>query len=339
MLKALLYPIVLVTFLSLSARPSRSEPVPIVQKTNPNHTWILLQQQGKPSDRQMQFTQAGSLLPVVDDELFSRLSREPEPDAEIRQTLAQSKIWRIRLVTVNESVIKPGYIDAYAEIDCGNPQLRLIEKNPVLYKTIQSPEDEVTKAIKHQSQIIYRLLRTSPIAARSVPQGEPWRPLATSHPIYQFVCQNPAWRQAIAAKQSIPEAELKQSGFSTIAAGGSLPQHLFAYAWRQVWTDGQFPKPSSNRISILEGRYWLGGTDEGLDVQGDRYRYYSEGGEREWQSTQQLQAIKEGVVFDGNLYWCLSTMEPKIGRAGCSAQGWRVRGRSTPAFPSDASDL
>jgi hypothetical protein len=61
--------------LALAALPSRSEPAPIGQKPNPNHTWILLQQQGKPSDRQMQFIKADSLLPVVDEAMFSRLSR------------------------------------------------------------------------------------------------------------------------------------------------------------------------------------------------------------------------------------------------------------------------
>lgn len=79
---------------------------------------------------------------------------------------------------------------------------------------------------------------------------------------------------------------------------------------------------AQTRPSILEGRYWIGGTDEGLEVQGNRYRYYSEGGEREWRSTRDLKPIKEGVVFDGKLYWCLSTIKSKGGKIACSENGW-----------------
>ncbi len=228
--------------LALAALPSRSEPTPIAQKSNPNPTWILLQQQGNPSYRQMQFTQTDSLLPVVDEAMFSRLIREPEPNAEIRAALSKSTIWSIRLVTVNESVMRPGYINAHAEVDCENKKLRITERTAVPYADIKSPEDEVTKAIKQQSQIVYRQLRTPPIAMLSARQGEPWQPLSTNSPVYQFVCQNPAWRNAIAAKQSIPETELAQFGFSPIAAVGTLPQQLFAYTWQNVWTDGKFPK-------------------------------------------------------------------------------------------------
>ncbi len=103
------------------------------------------------------------------------------------------------------------------------------------------------------------------------------------------------------------------------------------------WADHHQPDPNHN--PILEGRYWLGGTDEGLEVQGDRYRYYSEGGEREWQSTHQLQAIKEGVVFDGKVYWCLSTMKLKTGREGCSEQGWSVRGTSSTQTNPQIADF
>jgi hypothetical protein len=80
---------------------------------------------------------------------------------------------------------------------------------------------------------------------------------------------------------------------------------------------------AQTRPSILEGRYWIGGTDEGLEVQGNRYRYYSEGGEQEWRSTKALRAIKAGVVFDGKVYWCLSTMKEKRGQLACSEKGWQ----------------
>jgi hypothetical protein len=73
--------------------------------------------------------------------------------------------------------------------------------------------------------------------------------------------------------------------------------------------------------SITEGLYWLGGTDEGLEVQGDRYRYYSEGGEREWRSNSELKMLKAGVIFDGKVHWCLSTMKSKTASA-CSENGW-----------------
>ncbi len=73
--------------------------------------------------------------------------------------------------------------------------------------------------------------------------------------------------------------------------------------------------------SIIEGRYWLGGTDQGLEVQGDRYRYYSEGGEQEWRSTVELEIVQSGVIFDGNAHWCLSSMKPETAST-CSAKGW-----------------
>ncbi len=74
-------------------------------------------------------------------------------------------------------------------------------------------------------------------------------------------------------------------------------------------------------VSIIEGRYWLGGTDQGLEVQGDRYRYYSEGGEQEWRSTMELEVVQSGVIFDGNAHWCLSSMKPETAST-CSAKGW-----------------
>jgi hypothetical protein len=79
---------------------------------------------------------------------------------------------------------------------------------------------------------------------------------------------------------------------------------------------------AQTRSPLLEGRYWIGGTDESMEITGDRYRYYNVGGEREWRSTRELKPIKEGVVFDGKLYWCLSTMKSKGGKIVCSENGW-----------------
>jgi hypothetical protein len=76
---------------------------------------------------------------------------------------------------------------------------------------------------------------------------------------------------------------------------------------------------SSNKI--VDGRYWVGATDQALEVDGDRYRYDTEGGEQPWQSISTLKSIEYGVVFDGKTYWCLSTLAPSPA-TGCSANGW-----------------
>jgi hypothetical protein len=77
---------------------------------------------------------------------------------------------------------------------------------------------------------------------------------------------------------------------------------------------------SSNKI--VDGRYWVGATDQGLEVDGDRYRYDTEGGEEPWQPISTLKSVKYGVVFDGKTYWCLSTLATNPA-TGCSANGWR----------------
>jgi hypothetical protein len=185
--------------------------------------WILLQQQGKQPDRQMQFTRTENLLPIVDQATFSQLLQEPKPTPETLQALAKSRTWQLQLVTVHESALQPGYINARAEVDCDKQQLRIITKTAVSYQQIQSSEDELSKAIDRESRIVYRLLKNRPIATIAASKGEPWQSLTADSPVYQFVCQS-------------------RSGFSPINAGGKLPQHLFAYAWQQVWTDGTFPQ-------------------------------------------------------------------------------------------------
>jgi hypothetical protein len=73
---------------------------------------------------------------------------------------------------------------------------------------------------------------------------------------------------------------------------------------------------------IMAGRYLLGGTGQGLEIGGDRYRYYDEEGAKPWRSLSELESIKSGVVFDGNSYWCLASMAPKSGVTACSETGW-----------------
>ncbi|MEG4839629.1 hypothetical protein QUB24_16055 [Microcoleus sp. B9-D4] len=94
--------------------------------------------------------------------------------------------------------------------------------------------------------------------------------------------------------------------------------------WIEKKTDSNQQKSSSNIIE--EGRYWLGGTDQGLEVKGKQYRYYDESNiERPWQPLSELQSIKKGVVFDGKNYWCLSTLAPQTGGISCSRDGWQQK--------------
>ncbi|BAU16071.1 hypothetical protein LEP3755_66380 (plasmid) [Leptolyngbya sp. NIES-3755] len=91
--------------------------------------------------------------------------------------------------------------------------------------------------------------------------------------------------------------------------------------------------PESNEIAnstILEGRYWIGHTGQALEVEGDRYRYETEGGTQPWRSITELQAVKEGVIYDGNSYWCLSSMAPQGQVASCSEKGWITTPESNP---------
>lgn len=70
---------------------------------------------------------------------------------------------------------------------------------------------------------------------------------------------------------------------------------------------------------IQNGFYVLGGTDQGLEVKGEQYRYYDEGGNKEWRPISELNYVKDGVVFDGKNYWCIPPREqPGV----CSENGW-----------------
>lgn len=81
-------------------------------------------------------------------------------------------------------------------------------------------------------------------------------------------------------------------------------------------------KQSSPSNNIVEGFYALGGTDQGLEVKGKQFRYYDELGVKDWQAISGLKYVRNGVVFDGKLYWCLSTLAPRNIPAACSAKGW-----------------
>jgi len=90
--------------------------------------------------------------------------------------------------------------------------------------------------------------------------------------------------------------------------------------WIEKKTQSNLQKSSSNIIQ--EGRYWLEGTDQGLEVKGKQYRYYDESNiDRPWKPLSELEYIRKGVVFDGKNYWCLSTLAPKTGGLSCSKNG------------------
>ena len=92
----------------------------------------------------------------------------------------------------------------------------------------------------------------------------------------------------------------------------------------------------SEANQIAERRYWLGGTDQALEVQGDRFRYETEGGTQPWRSLSELQAVKTGVVYDGETYWCLSTMRPETGTTTCSKEGWITQESSSTSAESSS---
>ncbi|BAY27525.1 hypothetical protein NIES2100_73500 [Calothrix sp. NIES-2100] len=70
---------------------------------------------------------------------------------------------------------------------------------------------------------------------------------------------------------------------------------------------------------IADGFYILGGTDQGLEVKGEQYRYYDEEGKKEWRPISELNSIKENLVFDGKNYWCIP---PRREIGVCSENGW-----------------
>jgi hypothetical protein len=82
-------------------------------------------------------------------------------------------------------------------------------------------------------------------------------------------------------------------------------------------------KSSQATQAIPSGRYWIGSTDQALDVEGEQYRYLDAEVTQPWRSATELNPVKAGVIYDGKNYWCLSTMAPKSGGAiACSENGW-----------------
>ncbi|MFM6017403.1 MAG: hypothetical protein ACKPE3_39320 [Sphaerospermopsis kisseleviana] len=73
---------------------------------------------------------------------------------------------------------------------------------------------------------------------------------------------------------------------------------------------------------ITPGIYWLGSTGQGLEVRANQYRYYDGIGQQPWKSVTDLQYVTKGVLFDGQSYWCLSTLVPTNQVASCSPTGW-----------------
>lgn len=74
---------------------------------------------------------------------------------------------------------------------------------------------------------------------------------------------------------------------------------------------------------ISEGFYAMGGTDQGIEVQGKQYRYVDELGEQDWQPLSQLTSVGPGLIFDGQNYWCQSDQVPDGGGV-CTPRGWQA---------------
>ena len=82
--------------------------------------------------------------------------------------------------------------------------------------------------------------------------------------------------------------------------------------------------------NITEGLYWLGNTGQGLEVKGNRYRYYDENGSKQWKPISELKRLRNGVIYDGKSYWCLSTLVPENKPGVCSANGWMTEKAKLP---------
>jgi hypothetical protein len=129
-------------------------------------------------------------------------------------------------------------------------------------------------------------------------------------------CNQPENRASVIPSNQSSNAEPK--------AKESASEPVTATSDREsVATTEQSPQPSATTTNIPPGRYWIGSTDQALDVEGERYRYLDAESEQPWRSASELQLIKSGVIYDGQNYWCLSTMAPKSNDAiACSKDGW-----------------
>lgn len=76
--------------------------------------------------------------------------------------------------------------------------------------------------------------------------------------------------------------------------------------------------------NIEDGNYITGiglGIDPriGLEVLGNQYRYYDEYENKEWRDIRELKFIKQGLIFDGQEYWC---NPPNSDDGACTKNGW-----------------
>ncbi len=247
MLKPLFYLIWISSWVGLSALPSLGETlVPINLNSEAHTNWIKLQETGKPSDRQLLFGQMERINPVLQNPVSA-------PSSQISSPIVPGQpikihIFRVRLVTVNESIHQPGYLDSQAEVDCQQPQMRVVQKVVVPYSAIQSPEAEMMEAYQKKLRRVQPQVPAYPVPTHPAPKGEPWQPIATTHPMFKFVCNQPSWFKALNRENgpatlpvSINTTMLAREGFSFVGGLSVAPQELFAYAWNHVWTDGERP--------------------------------------------------------------------------------------------------
>ena len=108
----------------------------------------------------------------------------------------------------------------------------------------------------------------------------------------------------------------KEGKIYRLRADGQFAQNCLG---EETFCESELYEPSGP--AIADGFYVLGGTDQGLEVAGDRYRYYDEMGEQDWQPIEDLTSIADGVIFDGQNYWCsLTNNEAGV----CTATGWKT---------------
>ncbi len=255
MLKPLLYSACLFSALGLSALPSHGSSIVPINLNSSSHTnWIKLQETGNKSDRQIIFAQMEQVRPIFPRALLDPPIRTLPPN---KPQPIKPNMWLVRLITVNESIHQPGYLDSQAEVDCQQPKMRVVQKVAVPYSAIQSPEIEMMEAYKKKLRTIQPDSPGYPTFTLQAPKGEPWQPIATSSPVFKFVCNQPSWFNAISRQNgpaslpiAINTAMLAREGFTFVGGLSVAPQDLFAYAWNQVWTDGERPAQWSQTPSV-----------------------------------------------------------------------------------------
>lgn len=84
-----------------------------------------------------------------------------------------------------------------------------------------------------------------------------------------------------------------------------------------------FAESAMPDASVEAGVYWIGPTGVGLRVEGDRYQIYDETGDGDWRRVTELQPIREGVLHDGQTFWCAASHMPET-IATCTANGWEA---------------